>query len=118
MMQVVRQHVAKTQSIARKENSYDVYLFWIAVITLGVFMFSYFVEINSLATIGYRIKKNQKAVELLKEEKTRLAQEIAERSAPQAINEMARSLNLVPASQTRYLQGSRDLSLATTPRTP
>lgn len=117
-MHVVQKHMAKTHSIARKENSYDVYLFWIALITLGAFMFFYFVEINNLATMGYRIKKHQKSLESLRAENSALALEIAQKSAPQAINEKARSLSLVPASQTRYIQGSRDLSLATTPYTP
>lgn len=81
-------------------------------------MFFYFVEINNLATMGYRIKKHQKSLEVLEAENSALGLLIAKKSAPQAISEVARSLSLVPASQTRYIQGTRDLSLATTPQTP
>jgi len=110
MISILRHNIAETRKIARQENTYDIYLFWVVFAVLAFFMFFYFVEMNNLATIGYKITKNEKALGALKAENISLVERAAKVNSPQAINALAKNLNLVGGTKTAYVKPDTDLT--------
>lgn len=110
MINILRQNTLSARHIAQKENSYDIYLFWAIFAMLAFFMLFYFIEVNNLATIGYKIQKNQKVLEVLKIENAQLTRASAKVVTPQAINAAARNLALIGATNTTYIKPDTDLT--------
>lgn len=74
---------------------------WI-MISLVVFSIFYLIEINSMTTKGYEIKKFEKRITALKESEKKLELEAASLQSIQVIEESAQVLNLVPSAGMNY----------------
>lgn len=80
---------------------------WKAAVVLGGFamMFGagYLIQINSVASKGYEIRKLENAISDLKEEGGRLELKVASEQSVQAVERKVKDMGLVPSPKVEYV---------------
>lgn len=88
----------RTKTTSRSQTNWNIWLLGF----LAVLGAAYLLEVNSLSTKGYEIKKLEKQTVALKEVEKRLELESAALQSIQQVEASVKFLNLVPSKEINY----------------